>query len=192
MAATQLSATQLALKAGVHQTTVTRFLNDPKFKHTPSLSTVGKIAAAVGIQPFEDPARALRESPASSEGVPGWDPSKHRYRDAGAAVEALLASRKGLRAWTLKTRALEGAGYDPGDIVVVDPHEPSRAGDVVCAAQHERRGDPEDMIFRIFEPPYLVAASTERGGRQRPLMVDDDLVIVRGPVVACIKPRRSL
>lgn len=191
MASSKLSATQLALKAGVHQTTLTRFLNDPKFKHTPSLSTVGKIAAAVGIEPFADPSRINQRGAMSSEGQLGWDAESRRYADVTIAARALLASRKGLEAWTLKTRALEAAGYDEGDVVIFDHNQPARAGDIVCAAQHQRRGDPEDMIFRVFEPPYLMPAPGDRG-RQRPLMVDDDLVIVRGPIVVILKPRRCL
>lgn len=191
MASTKLSATQLAQKAGVHQTTLTRFLNDPKFKHTPSLSTVGKIAAAVGIEPFADPARISQRGAMSSEGMLGWDTESRRYADVTVAARALLASRKGLEAWTLKTRALEAAGYDEGDVVIFDYNQPARAGDIVCATHHQRRGDPEDMIFRVFEPPYLMPAPGDRG-RQRPLMVDDDMVIVRGPIVVILKPRRCL
>ena len=36
-------------------------------------------------------------------------------------VEAIVARRKNIDAWTIKSRALECAGYMPGDTVLVEP-----------------------------------------------------------------------
>lgn len=45
----QISATELASRAGISASTITRFLNDPGYKFTPSTRTLQKIAKASGI-----------------------------------------------------------------------------------------------------------------------------------------------
>jgi hypothetical protein len=81
-------------------------------------------------------------------------------------------------------------GYLPGDVLVVDMHRRARARDVVCAEVHARVGDRGDVVFRVFEPPFL-AAKTPDDDERGAILVDDKLVIVRGVVVCALKPRRS-
>ncbi|MBR0871165.1 hypothetical protein JQ633_12405 [Bradyrhizobium tropiciagri] len=91
--------------------------------------------------------------------------------------------------WELRTRALEQAGYQPGDIVVVDPSVPHRAGDAVAAQVHDPRSGAMETVFRIFEAPYLMSASNDPSLR-KPMLVDNDRVIVIGPITESIRARR--
>jgi SOS-response transcriptional repressor LexA len=90
--------------------------------------------------------------------------------------------------WTLRSRALEVAGYLPGDVLIVDLNARPDDGDVVCAQVYER--DNAETLFRIYEAPYLQAATYQRG-LFKPLLVDGRRVVLRGVVVASIRPRLS-
>lgn len=51
LAKTEWTPYKLAQAAGIAATTITRPLNDPKYKFVPKLETIGKIAAAAGMEP---------------------------------------------------------------------------------------------------------------------------------------------
>jgi transcriptional regulator with XRE-family HTH domain len=79
-------------------------------------------------------------------------------------------------------RALEGLGYLPGDIVIVDLDRKPAPGDVVCAQVYDLGRSEPETVMRIYEPPVLVAASFDEQLR-RPLMVDDARVKIEGVVL---------
>ena len=99
-----------------------------------------------------------------------------------AAVRALVGGLQAADSRTIRTRALEGLGYLPGDIVIVDLRRKPVPGDVVCAQVYELGRSEPEMVMRIYAPPVLVAASFD-GQLQRPLMVDDARVKIEGVVL---------
>lgn len=102
------------------------------------------------------------------------------------AIDALIGDRPATDPWTLHTRALEGIGYLPGDILIVSLNMTPNAGQVVCAQEYRWSEGKADTIFRIYEPPYIVAASSEAAFR-KPLLVDNDRVVIKGVVIASIR-----
>lgn len=105
-----------------------------------------------------------------------------------AAIAAVKGGRNGVDAWILQARALEHAGYLPGDVLMVDLNSEPHDGDVVCAQIYDLRGRAE-TVFRIFERPYLVAATLDRT-HFKPIYVDER-VSIRGVVINLIRPRLS-
>jgi SOS-response transcriptional repressor LexA len=90
----------------------------------------------------------------------------------------------------LRSRSLESAGYMPGDILMVDLNGRPEPGDVVCAQIYDRSGKAE-TIFRIYEHPFLVAATLD-GRLMKPHLVDNDRVVIRGVVIASLRERRAV
>jgi hypothetical protein len=91
-----------------------------------------------------------------------------------------------IEAWQLDSDVLEGAGYLADDFVVVDLARHPTAGDIVLAELADTQ--PRAPIFRINTPPYLLAAQQGRP-TIKPLLVDNDRVIVRGVVIASARLR---
>ena len=76
-------------------------------------------------------------------------------------IEQALKGRPNAAPWHLRTRALEGAGYLAGDIVITDASVTANAGDAVIAQVFDPRSGSPETVFRILESPYLVAASSD-------------------------------
>jgi hypothetical protein len=107
-----------------------------------------------------------------------------------AMIEAALKGRSAATPWQLRTRALEGAGYLSGDIVISDQAVVPMAGDAVVAQVYDLRTGAAETVFRILEAPYLVAASADPALR-KPLLVDNDRVIVMGVITHSFRTRRT-
>lgn len=105
-------------------------------------------------------------------------------------IEAAVDGRINATAWVLKTRALEDAGFLPGDIVISDRGELPQAGDAVVASVVDLRTGAAETVFRVLEAPYLVAASADPALR-KPLLIDNERVIVLGTITHSIRTRRK-
>jgi hypothetical protein len=104
-------------------------------------------------------------------------------------VRTALADRPLAKAWQLRTRALESAGLLVGDIVIADSGATPIGGDTVCAQVHDMRTGKAEIIFRLFEPPYLITASNDPALR-RPMLIDNERVVVVGPITESFRSRR--
>jgi hypothetical protein len=141
-------------------------------------------------------------------GLPGPDtyllPGKAGFADEGVPYDAAaqggdpvlkqmidvaLKGRPNAAPWLLKTRAMEGAGYLSGDVVISDAAAGAKAGDAVVAQVYDLRSGTAETVFRILEPPYLVAASGDPALR-KPLLVDNERVIVMGTITQSFRARR--
>lgn len=100
-------------------------------------------------------------------------------------VADYLGARPGVDLWMVRTGAMTGDGFMPGDCILVDTHqsEQVRAGDVVIAQVYDMRLGVAQTLLRRFEPPVLVAASCNPDDR-RVHVVDGSNVVIRGRVTA--------
>ena len=120
-----------------------------------------------------------------------YDPGSAAVDDVTKQMIAIaLKGRPNAASWHLKTHALQGEGYQPGDILIADAAVPPQARDVVVAQVYDLKTGTAETVFRVLEPPYLVAASTDPALR-RPLLVDNERVIVTGTVTQSFRVRRS-
>lgn len=178
--------TRASREAGISQSTLSKFLNDPANIARLETNSVEKLKAVFPFPPYRTGPPAIARGFAEHEAEPfiarGDDP-------VSAAVDAVKAGRNSIDAWTLQSRALEVAGYLPGDVLMVDLNAGPHDGDAVCAQVYDRHGNAE-TVFRIHEAPYLQAATYARG-LFKPLLVDGDRVMIRGVVIASIRPRLS-
>jgi len=181
------SAAALAKRAGLADTTITRFL-----KHEdapmPSSRTLSKIAHAAGLKPIgfsSDTAAALDVPGVAEPEALQFDMEEAEPRQT-RLVRAAIGDRQAADPWILKTVALKLAGYMPGDIVIVDLVQSARAGSAVCAQIYDWRQNSAETVFRIYEPPFLVAAS-DNPVMRRPRLVDNENVIIKGVITEVLR-----
>jgi hypothetical protein len=186
--ARRVAPTKVARDLGIATTTLTKFLNDPKYKFTPSTPIVAQLERYFGQQA---PRANFAGAPGGTPMLEGLPISQDGLIDGlAAALAALIGSRKSIQLWEIATHALEAAGYLPGDLVLVDPHVQPNDGDVVCAEVADPQTGARHPIFRLFQKPYLLTSALDRNLRI-PLLVDDRAVIVRGVVTERLSRRRT-
>jgi hypothetical protein len=125
----------------------------------------------------------------SDEGTPFAAAAGNHEAIVRQMVDTALKGRPDAAAWVLSTRAMESAGYLIGDIVIADAATQPLAGDPVVAQVYDLRSGTAETVFRILESPYLVAASSDPALR-KPLLVDNERVIVMGTITQCLRIRR--
>ena len=186
LATNRWTATRLAREASISQSTLAKFLGDPLDAAHLSLRSVEKIAQVSPLAPYST------EPPAHGRGFGEADALPFEAEDnddpATRSVAAAKGGRNHVDPWVLRSRALETAGYMPGDVLIVDLNAQPQDGDVVCAQVYDRAGNAE-TVFRLLERPFLVSATLVRG-HFKPILIDDDQVAVRGVVVASVRPRQ--
>jgi hypothetical protein len=184
---TRLLPSQLAIGAGVSSSTLTRLLNRDDYSGTLTPETIERIKDTYkvpGPEEFSSGARSIGLSEAAR-----FDPSRERG-DLALIVAAILRGRKGFEVWRLKTMALEGVGYLPGDVLFVrhlDVGDHARPQDAVCAKVIDFAHGSEETVWRVYDPPFLVGASNDRTA-YKPVLVDGDRVRIYGVVEESFRP----
>jgi transcriptional regulator with XRE-family HTH domain len=190
MERTGWNQTELAQRAGLDPSTLSRFLNGGREGHALRQGTIRKIELVSGLAlssgeaiglVMAAPAQGFSESEAAPVEVPAHSPLK-------AIIDALGQGRKNIDPWTMQSRALEGAGYRPGDILLVALDETPAMGDVVCAQIYDWTKGRAETVFRIFQPPYLIAATGDQQ-LMRPHLVDEGAVTIKGVVLHSLRGR---
>lgn len=178
--ATGWSPTTLARKARLHASTLS------KFRLADSVSTltsnsITKIAAISPIPPFETSLPQVARGIAHSE-VRLLDLALVTDDLAISALSSVQGVRNSIEIWLLESRALELAGYMPGDYLMVDVAAKPKLGDPVCVRFENPRPGTPDAVVRLFEKPFLVSATMD-SALNRPLLIDDSHLKVAGVVV---------
>ncbi len=166
----------IANKARVSASTIYRYY-DESYEFSPSYSVLRKIARAWGA--------ALPKI----EGLeaPGFAESEMDQIDAREGYDEIVAGPNQGR-WRIETRALELAGFVPGDIALFDQTVTPRRGDVVCAQVLDGRGGAITRL-RLYQAPYLVTATMDPRVSDQPLYVDSERVTVWGTMVRMLRVR---
>lgn len=129
-------------------------------------------------------AQALMPGFADSDAAP-WvaGPGMAEGRAVPTVAQALGGGVPGVDVWQVRSRAMVLAGLLIGDFMIIDTHQAERArpGDVVVAQVYSRTG--ATTVLRRYEPPVLVAASTDPAD-WRVHVVDGVNVVIRGKVTA--------
>ncbi|MFO0448862.1 MAG: hypothetical protein ACK52I_09420 [Pseudomonadota bacterium] len=184
----QVKPTPLAKAAGVAATTITRKLNDPHDTAILSEISVARIAKHLGI-----PAPNFL----SDEGPRGFSDGEAAEWRAGGDADALanaIAAMTGHAlhkvAWELRSEALLFEHYRPGDILIVDLNAQPKAGDIVLVQLYDwrNRGGTE-TVFRLYEPPFLIASGPVEAAR-KPRLINADEVGIKGVVEAMLRRKQ--
>lgn len=177
------SMNALAKKAKVSTPTISVFLNDETKSHNLTARTIAAIERASGMRYGPDPRPAgMRESEA--------EPFDRRQSNAYLDPWSAIGGANGVDPWTLRSRALEVAGYLPGDVLLVDLSAEPKPGDVVCAQVYDWARSTAQTVFRLWEPPYLQVATLDPTLRKI-FVVDNSNVVIKGVVVSSIRGRQA-
>ncbi len=180
-----LSPTALARQAGLAPSTLNRFLNDDPPPSLLGQATLAKVGAAAGIEAFavfqpgtasltadrgpegsavdlsEDSAIFVMESAGVQPLPKGGATASEVSHPAQSFLHALSGAGRHVTLWRMRGGALNLAGLLDGDFVVVDLNGRAASGDLVLAQLYDWSAGTARTVFRLFEPPYLVAASTD-------------------------------
>ena len=182
--------TELAKRAGLDPSTLSRFLGNPDGGQLLRASTLRRIEKVTGL-PFGN---AAAERPASQHGFAEAEasPVDNLTSDVVALVLAQLSqANANIDAWQLNSRALELAGHKPGDFLFVKLGETPLRGDVVCAQIYDWTRNRAETVFRLFEPPYLVSATTD-SALFAPHAISSESVVVKGVVLHSLRSRTHM
>lgn len=170
----------VAARSGVAASTIYRWL-EPDYQFTPSLTSLRKIARA-----FDAPMPAI-EGQQTTLGFAEQDLTAFDHKQDFAGLPA--GPNQGR--WRVNTRALELAGYLPGDVVLVDQAVAPRPNDVVCAQVYDFKSGSADTKLRVFQPPYLVTLTMDPAASDMPLLVDGQRVVIVGTVIRSVRMRAA-
>lgn len=180
------SDTALAKEAGQSENTLTRFRSrDGAVLSGLTIRLICELTGLPGPETYLLP----NSSGFSEETAPYKAATKGDDSLISRMVAQALKDRPNAAPWLLKSRAIKDAGYLPGDILIADASAAPQAGDIVCAQVYDLRQGTAETVFRILEPPYLLAAGSDPSLR-KPLLVDNERVIVMGTVTETFRPRR--
>ena len=183
LAQTGWSATVLAKRAGLDPSTLSRFLSNQREDHALRPSSIARLNEISGVVPPKAETGGFAETEASLIELP-------QGSDIEATVNILRSRHANVDAWTLNSRALELAGYRQGDILIVGLSALPFLGDIVCAQVYDWTNNRAETIFRIFQPPFLSAATTD-AKLMKPYFTDDGSTAIKGVVLHTLRPRSS-
>jgi hypothetical protein len=186
--ATGKKPSQIAGVAGVSDTTLTRLLNKADYVGTLSQLTIDRIKEAFKVPGPEEYATTRRGALIGLAEAERFD-FRHEPKNLARLVETMVGDRQAADPWRLKTSALEMVGYLAGDLVIVDLNAHPSPQDVVCAQVYDWQRGAAETVFRVFDPPFLVGASNDRTA-YKPLLVDNERVVIKGVVVESFRPHR--
>jgi transcriptional regulator with XRE-family HTH domain len=186
-----LTPTALSREAGLSSTTLTRFLNDEATKTVLSFRTIAKIAAWAGVNPVGiAPVPPLQPPIVEVEArqITDLDEVKLTPRLKKSLMCALGEAQ--FEAWEMQCGALEDVGIRAGDIIILNRDLLPERGDIVCAHVFVWSKGQSDLVFRVYEPPFLVSASRSFEIR-KPYVVDGDTVRLHGVVTDVMRSLRQ-
>jgi len=186
---TKLKPSQLATGAGVSDSTITRLLNNKDYSGTLAPETVERIKETYKVPGPEEYASRGRAMLIGLSEAARFEPRKEKG-ELAAIVTAILRGRPNFEAWRLKTQAMEDGGYLPGDIVFVERAAGevlARPQDAVCAEVLDYQHGSAETVWRVYDPPFLVAAAHERTA-YKPILVDGDRVKIVGVIRESYRP----
>lgn len=172
-----VSRAEIAAKAGVHHATIYRWF-DENSTFTPSMRTIARIASAFGVP-----------TPGDGPRPTGFGESDLSPYIAAPAELAPSTTNQFVRAVT--SRALELAGYMPGDLLLIDQSLAAVAGDAVCAQVYNLSRGTAETKLRIFEPPFITTRSMDPAVAEKPLYVDGERVVIAGVVLRSLRQRAA-
>lgn len=177
--------TRIAKEIKIAPSTLTRPLKEgDDGTSTLHANTIAKIVAHTGA-----PAPTAQGSPASGRRGPHGlsedaAPFTAQADDPiNVAIAAFTANYAATALWTIRTRAVELAGFCPGDIAILDLNGKPQPGDVVCAQVYNWGRMTAETLVRVFEraaPVELLVAKTLDPALQQPIVIDGERVIVKG------------
>lgn len=176
----RIEVPELAARAKVAPSTIYRWF-DNAYPFEARTSTLRKIAEAFGTRvPSDD----------DDNSVNGFHDGELQ-QVFGADIPPALNADNNQGVWRIGTRALELAGYLPGDLVLVEIGLQPRAGDVVCCQVYNLERGSAETKLRLFRPPFVITRTMDPMAEEPPQFVDNERVAIAGTVVRSMRVRAA-
>lgn len=185
------SMTETGRQIGSSKTTIARNENPPaNYRYVMSTTTLRKLAQASGIAL---PKQLLDHSDMNGQRAGFAEDDVAPYEGA-APGKGTACQNPNKSDWIVHSRALELAGYVPGDIVTIDQSLAPRDGDIVIAQIYDDLLGTSETVMRRYQEgsrqPFLMAAATDQALMARePDYVDNERVKVMGVIVRAVRTR---
>lgn len=190
-----LSLTALARKAGVHDSTLTRFMNNADADYALSNRTIEAIAQTFGVS-FGQPVPHINVYENLPEVSTTW-----RYDEVEpvlletiedlttrTVVEAGLSDQ--IEAWFLRTNRLLLAGCLAHDVFLISRSTAPQPQDVVIVQLETARRNEPKHLARIYLPPFLMTATVNPTANM-PELLDSRRMRIIGTVITVVRAHRS-
>lgn len=185
-----LSAHQLANLVGVGKNTIAQI--ESGATKSPTVETVRRIAAALGVTPgyiIDGETDPAGPSGFGESELAAWEPKRSGQRpdhhDRLMRVPAALAPNAGHLATQRLTHDLPGFNFEAGDVLVIDIKALPQTGDLVMATVADFQTGTAHTILRRYVPPYLVPGDSSRSSDV--VVVDNARTVISGKVVASFR-----
>ena len=173
-----LSYDEIADRAGVGTSTLYRWMDEGR-TDSPSHAALLSLSEAFGV-PLPG-ARTAAPGPGFQEsGLARLDPPEQE-----------MPENPNQSWWRVRDRALELAGFLPGDQVLLDQSVQPRRGDAVVAQIYDTKLGAAETVLRLYAFPALVTRTNDAEFTDRADVIDADRVKVMGTVVRLLRDRRS-
>ncbi|YBV97551.1 hypothetical protein M1D80_11925 [Phyllobacteriaceae bacterium JZ32] len=183
----KLSPSRLALNSGSAASTVTRYLNDTTGTVGITETTLQKIARYSGVPLYRTPGEGAGS--ADTDAVPVSEFADPIPEWVQAAIAKLKEGNNSRDAWIMQGWPLDLKGILPGDIILVDMSQRPKSGDVVLAKIVDFNTGEAEHVVRLYDAPYILTHSAKLGA-QKPMVVDEDRVSIRGVSIGTIRVRQ--
>lgn len=182
----------IAREAGMNTTTLTRFRNDEKRGGTLALPTLSAVSQHTGI-PLPAEARGDHADQETGFREPEAVPYRAEQGDTRAdLVAAYLKQHPGYFAVTVRARTLEYKGIRRGDVLIMDMNAQPLAGDIVIAQFYDwQTPNQTETVLRLYLPPVLMTAGIEAGELERPRLIEDRSVGIKGVMLISLGGRQG-
>lgn len=192
--ARDLTASKLARKMNeggvpISPATLYRVL-DPDRVGAPEMDTIAKIEAFTGIKFAAEEAGKARTSHRISVVTPGFADTD-ATEILGDATPTALQPGPNQGVWRINSRAVELAGFLPGDQVLFDFEATPQPGHLVVAQHYNLDRGSAETLIRIYEPPYLTVRTMDPAVASEPLLIDGKRVALRGAFMRMLRTRES-
>lgn len=180
---TGLKPTPLAKEAGLAPSTLLRAM-DAENPTALERRSILKIVERFNVPPPYGQSAGLPTYP------PGFSESELLQLEDDVPFFDGLALTPNQYVRTVNTRALELAGYLPGDLVLFDMSAQARAGDVVSANVYNLQRGSAETVLRVYEQPYIIARTMDAAIAAKPHLVDDERVKIMAVAIKAMRRRK--
>jgi transcriptional regulator with XRE-family HTH domain len=171
-----LNQTQLAAKAGLSHSTLSRAMTSNDYKVNFRQDTIERLAAAGGIAP--PPAIAPHTHPAgfSEPEAQAWTGAPERDLSPNQTI------------WTVRSPVLMPIGLMPGDRFILDQAATARTGDAILVQLVDHRTGTAETLLRLYADGFAVTPLYLSDGTKR-LWIDNNAVAVAGVIIESWRTR---
>ncbi len=182
MAEHNVTASELARRAGLAESTLTRLMSDTGSGNLPREGTIAKIERAFNTR---RPVIQTTNIPAGARGVI-QDPRVSTKEIAGILSAAAANDLSALEAYMVADRALDLKGYMPGDVLLIDTEKRPENGDIVAVSFGSPTQSTGRVSLRIYDTLFLISHSTDDSLR-RPILNEPGRVQLVGVVQMAVR-----